>query len=83
MEGGERWHSGRHWPVDNRHRCAARTGCGPDQGRRVADLWVRGHSNGRLGLNRFENFKWFENVEISPKFDPSKFDLPELQKFEK
>jgi hypothetical protein len=33
-----------------------------EQGRRVADPWARGHSNGQRSLNNFENFKRFKNV---------------------
>jgi hypothetical protein len=57
--------SDRHQPVANGHRLAVHT-CGAllNMGGRVADPWARGHSNGRRGLNRFKNFKCFENVQI-------------------
>jgi hypothetical protein len=37
---------------------------GAEQGRRVADPWAWGYSNGWCSLNRFKIFKWFEIVQI-------------------
>jgi hypothetical protein len=36
----------------------------------------RARAGGSRRLNRFKNFKRFENVQIFPNFDRSKFDLP-------
>jgi hypothetical protein len=55
--------------------------CNAEQGRRVADPWAQGHNIGRRSLNHLKIFKRFENVQISPNFDRSNFDIPEVNKF--
>jgi hypothetical protein len=50
-----------------------------------ADRWAPATILGGVGSKQFklfQNFKWFKNVQIFSNFDRSKFDLPELQKFE-
>jgi hypothetical protein len=55
-----------------------------DRGDGDTDRWARGHSNGRRGQNGLNRFKIQTVWKCSKfsKFDRSKFDLPELQKFE-
>jgi hypothetical protein len=60
---------GPHWPMADGHRQETHAWCGAEQGRQVTDPWAQGHSIWRCSLNRFENFKWFENVQISLNFD--------------
>jgi hypothetical protein len=53
--------------------------------RRGSDWWAPATFPGGVGSKRFkpfQNFKRFKNVQNFPNFDRSKFDLPELQKFE-
>jgi hypothetical protein len=72
---------GRHWPVADERGRAARARCSAEQGR--VGLLTHGPGGTVTGTAvTFQNFKRFENVQIFPNFDRSKFDLPELQKFE-
>jgi hypothetical protein len=61
-ERDERRKGGPSAAVDDRHRpvanwCGRARGAMLSRGGGVADLWARGHSNGRRGLNCFQKFQ--------------------------
>jgi hypothetical protein len=72
--------------MDSRQRpgCGACVG-GIEQGRDGDDRWAPVIVSSDAGSKRFkpfQKFKRFENIKKIPNFDRSKFDAPELQKFE-
>jgi hypothetical protein len=92
--GSGRCHAVRRWgrvparPVGGRRPTMAqpwRSWAAPNRGEARDDRWAPATVSGGAGSKRFQpfqKFKQFENVQNFPNFDQSKFDLPELQKFE-